>query len=404
MFFIFVNNNRTFITNTRKALQHTENPFLFRYKSLSYAPHPSLLTLRRGLHTLKARRSRRRSRLLYLTIRMTDPKTAAVGMKRLEKGRVECAVSFTKEEIATQEKETLKTHNQNMVIKGFRPGQAPEAVVREQVGSDRILDDVIRGLLPKTLPKLIQEHGLKPIIPPKISIASKDPLTLTLLFVEYPKITVGTVAPVEKKTVAVEEKDIQEVIDYTLKQYQVSTLTDEFLHEKLGGQSVETFKAEVRKNLEEQKRQLEKQRQEREFLENVRKAVQVDLATELIEEEVRSFKEEFFTQLSQMGLSLEEWLKRSNKKLPEIEAEFRNQAEHRLKVRFGIETLIKKKKIEVSDEEMKQTVDLMLSQVPEEQRTEAQSQFKSGTEGYERLRWKMMVEKLMAEMLTTSSG
>jgi trigger factor len=84
-------------------------------------------------------------------------------------------------------------------IPGFRPGKAPERVVRQRY-RDQILHDVMHELIPRTLDEALRERALEPVETPDIrdvSLKEGEPLTFTASFetvppvdpVDYPTLT-----------------------------------------------------------------------------------------------------------------------------------------------------------------------------------------------------------------------
>jgi FKBP-type peptidyl-prolyl cis-trans isomerase (trigger factor) len=314
---------------------------------------------------------------------MSDQSTTAPVIKRLKQGRIECSITFSKEDVLRSEDAVIQKRGQNISAKGFRAGHAPKEVVREQIGADQILSDTIRTLLPNVLPNILKEHNLKPIVPPSISVTSQDPLSLTLIFVEHPEVSMGKIGKITKKDKPVDESEVQRVIEYTLKQYNQKELTDEFVKEKLGGTTVAALKEEILSNLKQQAEQHARFEQEQALLDEIRKAVKVEIAPEILEEEYRLLKEEFLSELQRANLSVEDWLKQTNKKFEDVDAGFRTQAEGRVKVRFGMEKLIEDQKIEISDDDV----------------LKAFSGIKKEDPQFEQARWRLTVNKVMDSFL-----
>ena len=80
----------------------------------------------------------------------------------------------------------------------------------------------------------------------------------------------------------------------------------------------------------------------------------VDLAPELIDDEVRGMVEDHAQRLQQYGMKLEQWLEQSGKTIEAFVQDLRPQAERNVRVRFGISSLMEEWKIEISEEEMQQ--------------------------------------------------
>lgn len=310
------------------------------------------------------------------------------------------------EELSLLEGETLENLSGNLRIPGFREGRAPPEIVRAHIGLERLSEEMLRKFIGRFIPSLIKEQNLKPIIPPKVTVLSPSPLTLTILLTEHPDVTVktGKHLTVEKKESKVEEKDVDRVIQSLLKDHQgkegtSQELTDAFAKETFGVASVEEFRTKVRQSLHRNEEGVEQRRREQELIEAIRTATSTHLAPELLEHEFRSLEQEFLEGLRDANLTLDEWLRRAQKKWEDIAAEFRNQAERRLFVRFGIERLLIEKTIEVTPEELQRFIDGFVATLPEAEQPKARERFKPGSPAYDDLLWRTNVEKLFTLLL-----
>jgi len=59
-------------------------------------------------------------------------------------------------------------------IEGFRPGKAPKEMVEKQADKGRLYGEVINRLLPQSYTAAIKQHGLRPVISPKITIVRAE--------------------------------------------------------------------------------------------------------------------------------------------------------------------------------------------------------------------------------------
>ena len=177
------------------------------------------------------------------------------------------------------------------------------------------------------------------------------------------------------------------------------TLTDEFAKKELQSESVEEFKKQIKESMEQQELSVEHQRRERILMDELTKCTKVELAPELIDEETRQMVGEFEQQLSQQGMSMEQWMQASGKKTEEVFEDMKNQAEKRLTLRLGMQKLVEEKNIDITDEEMDQIVEGFLGQATPEQRKEVESAYKKGAQAYEQLKWQKKVEKALETML-----
>jgi len=155
----------------------------------------------------------------------------------------------------------------------------------------------------------------------------------------------------------------------------------------------------VKQSLLAQKQKQEKQRQENLLLSHIADATEVDLAPELIAEEVNSLYGELIDRLKSANMALAEWLTHTKKSEEDLQKEFESQALHRIKLRFGIEHLMTEKNITISDEKIAKEIQQYLDYLPPEEREDARKRFASGEEGYARVRWQLMVSALIENLL-----
>ncbi len=146
---------------------------------------------------------------------------AEPSIERLKQSRVQAVVTFTPEEAAAAEEQALRQLGSEVHIKGFRPGKAPAQMIREKVGAEDLFEATVRVLLRDTLPALLTQHTLAPVIPPKVEAVTRDPLTLRITFVEKPEATVKKIdalAPA-KKEIPVDPKDVERTAEGLRRQH-----------------------------------------------------------------------------------------------------------------------------------------------------------------------------------------
>jgi trigger factor len=113
-------------------------------------------------------------------------------------------------------------------IKGFRVGHAPPDAVRARFPEETIIEETVRMLMRKELPEVLREHKVQPVIPPRIELTSKEPLTVKVTFVERPEVKIKNIdaLKVAKKEMKADPKDVQRVIDAALSDHRISTEVD----------------------------------------------------------------------------------------------------------------------------------------------------------------------------------
>ena len=144
-----------------------------------------------------------------------------LSIERLPGPRVTCTISFSDEEVHPMEERALRTLGSAAKLKGFRPGKVPLDMLRANVDPGKLFEETVRQLLPPTIEKLMSEHGLKPIIPPKVEAVSRSPLTLNLTFVEKPDVSLKGVEKIkiEKRTPKVDDGDVEKMVNFVLSKH-----------------------------------------------------------------------------------------------------------------------------------------------------------------------------------------
>lgn len=176
-------------------------------------------------------------------------------------------------------------------------------------------------------------------------------------------------------------------------------LTDEFAKEKLNAESAEAFKAMVNDSIRSQEEEFVRMERERVLMDNIRKATSVEIADELIEEEVRGMIQEWSDQVAQQGKTIAEVLEQQKKTPQQAEEELKVQAADRWKLRLGIAKLIEHHKIELTAPELEASFAMFQSRLAPEEQPKAADEWQKRGNLYEEIRWRAMVDKLMEKLL-----
>jgi len=320
--------------------------------------------------------------------------------RSLGHSRTEFTVTIAEEKRSQAEAAALAKLGEKMNVPGFRPGKIPSEVVREKAGDASILDATLDLLLPTIVTDLLTEHKLIPVVPPKVAVTSREPLTITVLIAEKPDVKLKHADRIkaEKSEVTVAEKDIDDFLVKMLKPMGITEVTEEIAKEKLGMPSVEVLRKNVREALEHDAKDKEQRRREKVLLDSLEAAVQAEIADELLEHEERLLLEELGQSLKRAEMSFEGWLKQSSLTPETFKQDLRKKATRRWKLRLGMEQLIEELSINIPDPEVDQRMQAMLNSVPPEQYSEAKERM-ADPETRMSLKWQMTMEKLMETLL-----
>ncbi len=417
--------------------------------------------------------------------------------KKLAQSRVQFTVVIDDAEAGKAEQKALSRLAQHVNVAGFRPGKAPADMVKEKVNAEALLEETVRELLPDAIDSVIREQKLTPVVPPRVEVTSKAPLTITVTIVEKPEVKVKSIdtKALKKTEPKFDEKDVERMVQYMLDQYRTfepvdraaesgdqvtmdfvgkgedgaelagtrssnypviigskslipgfedgllglkpgekkhlkltfpekyhaehlqgkpvtfevdvksvekvtsASLTPEFVKEKGLGDSPEDVRTRISNSMREEEERMDRDRREQAFFDQVVKATQIDIAPELLEQEERMLLQNLTQQLEEQKIDVMEWMKRTKRTPESVQKELREEGRKRITLRYGIEWLVENKQIDATPAEVKELAAQALSTVPDEQRAEAEKYYAEGAEGYENLKWRRKVEKLVESML-----
>ena len=129
-------------------------------------------------------------------------------------------------------------------------------------------------------------------------------------------------------------------------------LDDEFAAEVSEFETLEEYKADIRKNLEESKAKEAKDEKESKVIEAIIKDSEMDIPEAMIETQQEQIIDEFAQRMQMQGLSMEQYYQFTGATHDKLMESVRPQAEDRIKARLVLEAVVKAEGIEVSDEEL----------------------------------------------------
>lgn len=115
--------------------------------------------------------------------------------------------------------------------------------------------------------------------------------------------------------------------------------------------NVDDFKKTIEDTLKEQREYEAENKYVDDLFEALLKQTTVDVPHELVHEELHRMIHEYEERLKMQGITLEQFYKFTNSNREQLEANMHGEAEKRVTLRFAIEEIIAKEKIEASDEE-----------------------------------------------------
>ena len=146
---------------------------------------------------------------------------------------------------------------------------------------------------------------------------------------------------------------------HEVKAKELPELNDEFAQDVSEFDTLEEYKADLRKNLEVQKENEAKRTKEDEAIKKIIDKSKMEIPEALIKTQCESMVNEFAQRIAQSGLSMEQYMQFSGLTMEKLEEQVRPEAETRIKSSLVLEQIAKDENIEVSDDEVKAEVEKM---------------------------------------------
>lgn len=146
---------------------------------------------------------------------------------------------------------------------------------------------------------------------------------------------------------------------HTIKAKELPELDDEFASEVSECETMDAYRAEVKKNIKERKERTGKEKKENQAVDQAIENAQMDIPEAMIEFQVRQMADDFARRIQQQGLTVEQYFQFTGMTAEKIMEEMRPQAEKSIKTRLVLEAIVKAENIEVSDERVEEELTKM---------------------------------------------
>lgn len=239
-------------------------------------------------------------------------------------------------------KKTVNNFAKDVKAEGFRVGKAPLAIVEQKVGLEKIIDQVLRELLPETYEKEVKKSNKKPITTPEfspISLEKNKDWVLEAHFSLIPEVQLGDYKKVTKKAKAEALKFIEER-NKTIKKEALECKSEDKDHDH----------AKAHQELTDQeKKEINLQHIFKELVANFAPAI----GELLLRQETQAEYERLAKQLAQYKISTEDYLKRRQITIEQLSQELAGTVLSRLQLDFIMAKISQAEKLEVKEDELK---------------------------------------------------
>ena len=139
---------------------------------------------------------------------------------------------------------------------------------------------------------------------------------------------------------------------HEVKAKELPELNDQFAQEASEFDTLEEYKADLKKHLEEQKENDAKRTKEDEAIQKIIDKSSMDIPEAMLDTQCENMINEFAQRIAQSGLSMEQYMQFSGLTLDKLKEQVRPEAETRIKSSLVLEQIAKDENIEVTDDEI----------------------------------------------------
>ncbi len=328
---------------------------------------------------------------------------AEIKVNSLPEREVEIIGSITSEKMSEMRTKALKKLSQDVVLPGFRKGNAPEALVAQMVGELRLLEEASEIALQEEYPNILDEHNIDAIGRPEITItklAPDNPLEFKIKtylmpevkLADYKEIASSMNSPKQGKAsgkseagaMTATDKEVEEVIknirwnlaheklhkdnpdlnthDHPeIKDEDLPPLDDELVKTLGRFENVEDFKSKIRENISKEKEIKAKDKKRVDLIEKIIEKSKIELPKIIIEGELDKMMAQFDEDVSRNGIKMEDYLKHIKKTVDDIRAEWKETAIKKAKSQVILNEIAKSENLQAKEEDIKKEMDHILS-------------------------------------------
>lgn len=141
-----------------------------------------------------------------------------------------------------------------------------------------------------------------------------------------------------------------------VKRNELPELNDEFASEVSDFDTLDEYKADIRKKLQEKKERDAKVENENNVIEKVVENAQMELPQPMVDTQAREMVENYARRLQSQGLNINDYMKYTGMTPEKLMEQMRPEAEKRIKTRLVLEKVVEVENVEVSDEKLDEQI------------------------------------------------
>ena len=329
-----------------------------------------------------------------------------INVKKLPKSEVELEGEIEADIFESYFNKALKRLGEKIELDGFRKGKVPENVLLSKIPEAQILGEMAEMALSEYYPKILEDEKIDAISRQEISItklARKNPLRFKIKTATMPEMQLTDYKQITKKIIS-EVKDGEKNTDVTEKELEDTIMDirksrapkihmkeeaghvhkegEEHKHEAKSSEAgspdaskeafreelpefnddfvralgpfkdIADFKDKLKQNIKLEKENQAKEKIRLKIVEKIIDDLKVEMPEILVEVELDKILYKMESDITQMGLKFEDYLKHLNKSVEDLRKEFRIDAEKKAKLGLVLNKISEVEKITADPEQV----------------------------------------------------
>lgn len=290
----------------------------------------------------------------------------------------------------TKERAHALAHMQHHVeVDGFRKGSVPEQMIVAKYGERAVQEAAAEHAVSHVISDILVNNGVMPITTPNVSIEllADGSAKAEIKCVVYPTVTlpdyqkIATDVMKDKVDVVLTEEEVtdalthfkrervrieaveagEEQADATKKAEETAPeelppLDDEFV-KAIGFDNAAAFEKNIRDNLHTSKQEQQRSEYRAKILKEIGEKIDTDVPEALVEYEQAKMEAGLAHYVGQMGMKLEDYYTKINKKREDVFLEWKDEATQRARQQLALIEIARKEKINEDEKELNALVD-----------------------------------------------
>jgi FKBP-type peptidyl-prolyl cis-trans isomerase (trigger factor) len=289
-------------------------------------------------------------------------------IEKLDKSRVKVTVTVPHAEFEKNFENAKTKVLAESKLNGFRDGKVPYEAFVKAYGELPVRQEMGYMCVDQTYVEVIIGEKIEAIGRPEIAITKIIPgedFEYEFSTDVLPKVEIGKYKTYSKK---IEEEKTEEVTDEEVnnsleelrrmraKGEELPEVNAEFLKSVGNFANVDELKAKIKEGIVSEKKWRQEEKRKGQILDLLVSETKTDIPNSLVENELAKIEDRIISDLAQMGVSFEDYLKHLKKTKAEWQESERKNAEKQVVIQLALHAISKEEGIKVSEETVKNEV------------------------------------------------